>query len=300
MNSYTFKYLVREGFQNVARGKKTTVASLVITCITMIIFGIFFIATTNLEQTSKDITSKQGMEVFLNDISEEDTKRVENEIRSIQGITDVSYKNKDEAFEQAKQILIEQKTVLEGYEDENKKIFPASFTVILSQEALDNSNDIMDRLTKIEGVDSVEIKEEVIQAASSIGKAAKIVTIVILTFSVISSILLISNTIKISVYSRRKEISIMKYVGATNDFIRTPFLVQGATTGVISAGISSAIMAICYKLILIKSSGNAVFSLLTTISFSDMLRTLVAIFMALGISIGIIGSYISMKKYLQV
>lgn len=300
MNSYTFKYLVREGFQNVARGKKTTVASLIITCITMIIFGIFFVATTNIEATSKNIASTQGMEVFLNDLTDEQTTEVEEKIREISGIVDVKYKNKDEAFEQAKQTLSDMQAILEGYEEDNNKIFPASFVVTLSQDYLDNSNNIKSQLEQIEGVDSVEIEEVIIQAAASFGKAAKIITIVILIFAVIGSILIISNTIKISLHSRRKEISIMKYVGATDDFIRTPFLVQGATTGVISAAISSAIIAIMYKIILIKSEGNSLFSMLTTISFNDMLGTILIIFLILGIGIGMLGSYISMRKYLEV
>lgn len=299
MNFNTFKYLFREGLKNVFYNKKTTIASLVITCFTMIIFGVFFVALGNIEKTSDKITSQQGMEAFLvDDLTQEQTDSIEEKIKNMPGIADVRYKSKEEAFEQAVEMSEELSTMLEGY-DKDYNILPPSFVITLSKTSLDNSSDIKNQVGSIEGITDIRYRADVIQKASYIEKVVKIITVFILIFSIIGSILIISNTIKITVYSRRKEISIMKYVGATDGFIRIPFLVQGAVTGLISACISTIIMIGVYKVVL-NFIENSTIELLTTVSFNDMLRTLLAIFLVLGIGIGIIGSHISMKKYLEV
>ena len=295
MNLNTFKYLFSEGLRNVFQNKKTTIASLIITCFTMIIFGVFFIATGNIEKTSDQLTSKQGMEVFLNELDEKNTIRVENSIKLIDGIGQVKYKSKDQALEEAKERFKDTPAMLAGYDENNK--LPASFLVSISN--LDDSNRIKNELSQIEGVDEVQSKDFVIQVSSYISKVVKVITMVILVFSIIGSVLIISNTIKITVHSRGKEISIMKYVGATNAFIRIPFLVQGALTGLVSAIISTIIIGIVYRFA-INSINNSILSSLATVSPQDMIIKLFLIFLGLGIGIGIVGSYISMKKYLKV
>lgn len=294
MNFNTFSYLFKEGWKNVLKNKKTTVASLIITCFTMIICGIFFIAMENVENISDKIAEQQGMEVFLFELDDEGTKRVEQEINQIEGIREVTYTSKDQALEKAKEMFKDNPEMIAGYDEENK--LPASFVVMLSD--LDKSESIKQQIRQIEGVDSITIKDKVIQVSSYISKAVKIVTTIILIFSIIGSILIISNTIKITVHSRRKEISIMKYVGATDGFIRVPFLVQGALTGFFAAVISTIIVALVYKFA--AGFSESVPNSLTTIPFNDMLRTLILIFLSMGIGIGTIGSYISMKKYLKV
>ena len=130
----------------------------------------------------------------------------------------------------------------------------------------------------------------------------KIITGVILILLIIISIFIIANTIKLTVHARRKEISIMKYVGATNNFIRWPFIVEGMIIGIISSTISIVLVGIVYNTIaeqLVNSQFMQVINM-SLVGFSDMLSSIILVYMLLGIGIGALGSVISMRKYLKV
>ena len=116
------------------------------------------------------------------------------------------------------------------------------------------------------------------------------------------SIFIIANTIKLAVHARRKEISIMKYVGATNGFIRWPFMVEGIIIGILSALITVVILGFTYNIVIDKMSQNDTMQIIgySFLNFSDMLSLLLTVYIIMGIGIGTIGSAISMKKYLEV
>ena len=142
MNFNTFSYLFKEGWRNVFKNKKTTIASLIITCFTMIICGIFFVAMGNVEKTSDKIVNQQGMEVFLYDIDENATKNIEEQLNNIDGIREVTYKSKAQALEEAKERFKDTPEMIAGYDVDNK--LPASFIVMLSD--LDNSDTIKQQI----------------------------------------------------------------------------------------------------------------------------------------------------------
>jgi len=135
-----------------------------------------------------------------------------------------------------------------------------------------------------------------------IGNGIRIVSVILLVFLVIVSLFIISNTIKLTVHARRKEISIMKYVGATNAFIRWPFVVEGIIMGVVAAGISLLVIGAGYNWAITKLAASVLIQKLGIIfvEFSDMFMLLVGVYAILGIGMGVIGSMISMKKYLEV
>ena len=135
-----------------------------------------------------------------------------------------------------------------------------------------------------------------------IAKGIRIGTYVILASLIIFAIFIITNTIKLTVHARRREISIMKYVGATNNFIRWPFAVEGMIIGLISGAISIGILSVIYSLI-VRWQGFVQFLAklgLTLLKFSDMFDLIVIVYLVLGIGIGVLGSTISMRKYLKV
>jgi len=136
----------------------------------------------------------------------------------------------------------------------------------------------------------------------SLTNGIRIVTGVILVGLIIGAIFIISNTIKLTVYARRKEISIMKYVGATNSFIRWPFIVEGIVIGILAACISILLVGGGYKIIATNLLSSTVIQNLgiTLVSFNDMFSMIIIVYMILGIGIGVLGSAISMRKYLEV
>ena len=294
-----FGYLIGEGFTNVFKNKKSTVASLMIMCATMIIFGIFFILGENINHIVKEVENAQGIEVFIQDeATEEQVKKLEEDIRAIDGVSTVEYKSKEQALAQAKEMLKERQDLMEGYDEENN-VFPASYVVNFSN--LEKSKEIQEKIATFEGVKKITSNDEVVTKLIDLANGIKLVTGVILVLLIVISVFIISNTIKLTVHARRKEISIMKYVGATNSFIRWPFIVEGMIIGVLASIISIIIVGITYNAIaenLVNSEFMQIISSLVT--FGDMFKSIIIVYLLLGIGIGAMGSIISMRKYLKV
>ena len=294
-----FGYLIGEGFANVFKNKKSTGASLMIMCATMIIFGIFLILGENINHFVDEVESVQGVQVFINnDATQEQIDEIGDKIRQIDGVSTVEYVSKDDALQQMKDRFGDKQDLLEGYEENN--IFPASYVVTLTD--LTKSQEVQDQILTFDNIKKITSKDETVTTLINLANGIKIVTGVILVLLVIISIFIIANTIKLTVHARRKEISIMKYVGATNGFIRWPFIVEGMIIGVFASIISIAIVGIAYNIIaqkLISSEFMQVINM-SLVTFGDMFNSIIFVYMLLGIGIGALGSVISMRKYLKV
>ncbi len=297
MRFNVISYLFKEGILNVFKNKKSTISSLMIMCATMLIFGIFFVIGENINSFVKSVEDAQGISVYLvNTATDEEIERVGEEILQIDGVRDAKYISKEEALEKMRDRLGD--SMVEGYIERN--IFPASYEVTLTN--LELNEEVQQNILKIENVDEIRSSNLVIDQIIRLAKGIKVVTWVILVLLIIISTAIISNTIKLTVHARRKEISIMKYVGATNSFIRWPFLVEGMIIGVLAGAISVAIIGISYTAIANQLSGQVFFELanLKLIEFKDIFELILLVYLGLGIGIGAIGSGISMRKYLEV
>ena len=293
-------YFIGEGFSNVFKNKKSTGASLMIMCATMIIFGIFLILGENINHFVDEVESEQGIQVFVkNDATQEQIDELGEKIRAIDGVSTVDFVSKDEALEQMKERFGDRQDLLDGYEGENN-IFTASYVVTLTD--LTKSKEVQEQINTYDAVKKITSKDEVVTTLINLANGIKIVTGVILALLIIISIFIIANTIKLTVHARRKEISIMKYVGATNGFIRWPFIVEGMIIGILASIISIVIVGGAYTFIADKLVSSEFMQLINMnlISFSDMFNSIIFVYMLLGIGIGVLGSVISMRKYLKV
>ncbi len=293
-------YLIGEGFSNVFKNKKSTGASLMIMCATMIIFGVFLILSENINYFVKEIESAQGIQVFIkNEANQEEIEKLGEKIRKIDGVSTTEFVSKEQALDQMKEKFGDKKDLLEGYEGENN-IFTASYVVTLTD--LNQSKQVQDQILTFDYVKKITSKDETVSTLIDLANGIKIVTGVILVLLVIISIFIIANTIKLTVHARRKEISIMKYVGATNSFIRWPFIVEGMIIGLLASSISIVVVGLAYSFLaeqIVNSKFMQVINM-SLISFSDMFSSIIFTYMLLGIGIGAIGSVISMRKYLKV
>ena len=272
----------------------------------MLIFGVFFVITQNINSIMRQIESEQGIEVFLYDISEDQTKAVEDYIRNIDGVNTAEYKSKEDALNQLKSQFKDREELLAGYEENN--IFPASYVVTLTD--LTKSNEVIQKIWDYDNdkpdtekvIKNITSKDETVTTLINLANGIRIITGVILAILIIISIFIISNTIKLTVHARRKEISIMKYVGATNSFIRWPFIVEGIIIGIISGAISIIILGINYNLIAGKILESQVVSAMNInlLTFADMFGLIIVVYTILGVGIGVLGSCISMRRYLKV
>ena len=294
-----FGYLIGEGFSNVFKNKKSTGASLMIMCAPMIIFGIFLILGENINHFVSEVESAQGIQVFINnDATQEQMDTLGEQIRALDGVSTVEFVSKEQALEQMKERFGEQQDLLDGYEENN--IFPASYIVTMTD--LTRSEEIQNQILTFENVKKITSRDETVSTLIDLANGIKIVTGVILALLIIISVFIIPNTIKLTVHARRKEISIMKYVGATNGFIRWPFIVEGMIIGIIASLISIVIVGVAYNFIvqsMVSSEFMQVINM-SLVSFNDMFSSIIFVYMLLGIGIGAVGSVISMRKYLKV
>lgn len=293
-------YLIGEGFGNVFKNKKSTGASLMIMCATMIIFGVFLILGENINHFVQEVEDAQGIQVFATrEATPEQVQQLGDEINKINGVNTTTYVSKETALNQMKEKFSEHEEFLEGYEGENN-IFSDSYVVTLTD--LNLLDQVEKEIWNLENVKEITSSNETVTTLIDLANGIKIVTGVILILLIIISIFIIANTIKLTVHARRKEISIMKYVGATNGFIRWPFIVEGMIIGIIASAISILLVAIAYNFIA-EQMVNSQFMKMVGVSlvgFSDMFSSIIFTYMLLGIGIGAVGSIISMRKYLKV
>lgn len=291
-------YLLGEGFRNVFHNKKSSGASLAIMCATMLIFGIFFMIIENINSAVKTIELQQGMQVFIQkDATDEQISQIGEQIKAINGVNTIKFISKEDALNYNREKL-GNPALFVGYDEENP--FKASYLVTLTDLKL--SSEVQENIYKLDNIASITSQDNTINNLVKIANGIKIVSIVVLSLLVIISIFIIANTIKLTVHARRKEISIMKYVGATDSFIRWPFIIEGIIIGIIVAIISLAVLGLAYNLIISKLGNSAVLAKIgmSLLSFADISTLLVIVYLVLGIGIGALGSTISMRKYLKV
>ena len=293
-------YIIGEGFSNVFKNKKSTSASLIIMCATMIIFGVFLAISENINHFVQKMEQDQGIQVFVNrDASDEEIEDVRTELNKIGGISKIEYRSKEAALNQVKEMLGDHQELVSGLTEEDN-FLPASYVVKFTD--LSQSEQVRQEIEKIDNIESIQSSDKTSQMLVKLANGIKIGTLVILVLLILISTFIISNTIKLTVHARKREISIMKYVGATNNFIRWPFIVEGIIIGVMSSLISILIIGLAYTWIAEQAIKTEFMQNLgiNLVTFQDMFKSILITYLLLGTGIGMLGSTISMRKYLDV
>ncbi len=297
MRYNSFTYLISEGFRNLFKNKKATMSSLITMICAMFLFGAFFAIGENVNKIMEQVQQAQGMEVYIDiDATDEQINELGNKIKNLEGVNSTKFKTKQEALDSVKDEFKEYQSLLDGYEG----VFPASYIVTLTD--LSYSEQVKSEILQMENVDDIMSSDQTITLLIKIAKGVRIAIIVIFALLIVISVTIISNTIKLTVHARRKEISIMKYVGATNSFIRGPFIVEGIIIGIIAALITLCIVGLLYNAIIEKIEASMILQQMqvSLLQFQDLSKYILIVYGALGIGIGALGSSISMKKYLEV
>ncbi len=293
----TNTYLIKEGYENLKKHGSKTFSTMLIICATMLVLGIFMILFTNVNKNVETVKVEQGIQAFIEDTATDaDIEYIKDAIKKIDGVGEIRYISKDEAYEDAKNVFKDQEYFLEGLD--KVQIFPASYVVKFAD--IEKADNIKSQIEKIDGIYKVKYNSSTINAVISISKIANIFLLGIGVVLLVVSIFIISNTIKLAVYSNKREIFIMRYIGATNKFIKKPFVIEGAIMGIVSALISFMLISIAYVVIYARipkvGSSLGVFGF---IPYTSLWWMIFAIYIVLGLFIGILGSSISIKKYLK-
>lgn len=296
MKISTCKYFISDAFKSLRRNSTISLASMATVLATLFVFGVFLLTAININIGVKDVESKVEIKVFLKDnIATNDQKNVEEKLQDTNGVKGVVFESKQEALSRFKEQLNDNAGILEGYDDKNNPL-PSSFVVKLNTP--DDSKAVVDTVKNLNGVESVGNDQDLINKIASFAKTVRWVGVAIFIILISVSLFLIVNTIKLTVYSRRREVGIMKFVGATDWFIRWPFILEGIAIGVVGAVLSDIILYFAYKGVYEKITVN----LFTVQLMSPMyvLSTMSWQFILSGTLIGIFGSIIALRKFLVV
>jgi len=293
----TRTYLIGQGYDNLRKHGGKTFSTLLIICATMFVLGLFIILFMNVESNVKSVTQNQGLQAFISDeIADSEIEELAGNISGISNVKSIKYIDKDAALEDAKDTLKDYEYLLEGMEDTNP--FPRSF--IITFENLENTQSVKTAIESVDGIYKVSYNEKIIDAVISISKIGNYIIIGIGLVMMLISIFIISNTIKLAVYSNKREIYIMKYLGATSWFIKYPFIVEGILMGLASAIISWIVVSLTYSTayIYLPKVGQEL-GMFGFIGYSSMWHIILIAFLVLGIFLGGVGSSFATRKYLK-
>lgn len=291
-------YNLKQAFSQMGRNKGMYFTSIMAITAMMLILGLFFVAFVNVNLFTKSIEKDYNViQIYLKEgLTPEVTEAAGQSLQTTEGVEKVEYVTKDQALQTLRDRWGENGYLLENL-PENP--LPDSYTVYVTDK--DAANNVATLAPGIEGVDDVVYYRDTIEKLAQVSRFIELGSIIAMAFLVIVSIVIVANTIKLTVFNREKEISIMKYLGATNWFVKAPFIWGGIIIGILSSVIATGLTYIIYKRIVSIIGGDILRILSVNLVPAEQLTlTLLASFLCLGIGIGVIGSAISIRKFLNV
>lgn len=295
MKFRTSEYFIKEVATSLKRNNWMSLASIGTVTISLFILGLFLMVVVNLDRMASMLESQVQISVYLkDDITKAQKDELENKLNALQGIDSVKYISRDEAMQRFSERLGDQKYLLKSLDETNP--LPNAFEVTVKdpQMVKTASHEVADYA----GVDSAVYAQDVVEHLFGITRLIRLIGLAIIIFMAGATVFIISNTIRLTVFARRKEIAIMKYVGATDWFIRWPFLLEGVVLGFIGSTIAIILLRLSYIALTQK-----IYDMMTFFPLMPLypFLTYVTIFIILsGIVIGALGSVISIKRFLKV
>ena len=296
MKINTINYFIVDALKSIKRNITVSFAAMLTVLVTFFVLGTFTLVGLNFNKTIEDVADKIEIKVYLqDDIKLVNQWEVEIKLAEQEGVKAVTYESKDEAFTKLKKDLEGNSGMLEGYSLENN---PLASSYIVTLEDASYAGDVSKAVEDMTGVESITNQQELIEKISNVVDFVQILGIVLFFVFIGVSIFLIMNTIKLAVYSRRREVGIMKFVGATDWFIRWPFVIEGMIIGAVGSLLATAILYFIYRGVFGFIASNLLIANLVPVSF--VLTTLLGGFLLGGIVVGAIGSIAALRKFLVV
>ncbi len=292
-----FMYSIKEGLKGLARNRSMAIASVASVSASLFVLGIMLCIVLNInfisEQTKEQFNSVQ---VFLEDnMTSEQIGSFKVELQKTDNIKSIKYESKDQALKNLKVRWGEKAYLLEGIEN------PLQNSYIVEIADTEKADKLVSDISKLKNVEDISYYKDIVDQLNYISLTVNKFGLALMAILTFVSIFIIATTIKLTLYARKREIFIMKYIGATNWFVRWPFIVEGLILGflgsLIAIGITYGLYSVVYEF-LISSSLHFINGYL--IRIEDILGTVSAVFISMGIGIGTVGSVISVRRYLEV
>ena len=288
-------YLIKEGLRGIFRHGFMSFAAVCVTVACLLIVGTFSSLVYNLNIMVTELNKTNEVLAYVDEnLSDAEARSVGTLINRIDNVSQANFVHREQALED----FIADYENPEAFEGTEADTLEHRFVVVLKDNR--KLDETMRELKKVPGVVDVQAFKELAEGFSTIQDILHLVSIVIIAVLLVVSLLIISNTVKLAMYDRREEIAIMKMVGATNGFIRLPFVVEGFCLGMLGAGIAFGLEWLMYDALVGKVAAMDTLNLFTFVPFQELLVPMIATFAAAGLFVGVIGSWTSIRKFMNV
>ena len=299
----SFVYGVKQGIKNVFRNRLFSLASIGTITACLFIFGVFYCIVMNFQYIFSEVETTVGVTVFFEEnVEEEQILEIKSQLETREEVNEVKYTSPEEAWEYYKDKAFPEgdQEILANLDEDNPLAASASLEVYLKDAS--RQQELVDYIQSIEGVRKVNASKSVADSFASFGRLISYVSLGIIVILVGVAIFLISNTVTIGITVRHEEIAIMKYLGATDFFVRAPFLIEGMLIGLIGSLIPVCILKVLYdKVVLfVGTEFSSLNSILTFLPSGEIFRILIPVSLIIGLGIGFIGSYMTLIKHVRV
>ncbi len=301
MRPSTIWYTLKQGIKNIRRNWMFSIASIITMAACIFLVGTFYSIVNNINNITRKVEQEVPVTVFFDEgTTQEEIDEIGELLKARPEVARVEFESADEAWEKFREDYFQGSDAAEGFKDDNPLVNSANYQVYLKE--IERQNQL---IAYIQGLDHVRDINQSEQAARTLGSFNKLVSyasIAIIAILVLISIFLISNTISVGISVRKEEIGIMKLIGATDNFVRAPFLLEGMVLGLIGAAIPLITLYYVYTSVVeyILNQFNVLTGIVDFIPVSTIYQVLLPLGIALGIGIGLIGSFMTTKKHLKV
>ena len=278
-----------------------SIASILTMAACIFLFGIFYVIVNNVNNIAHKVEAEVPITVFFDEgTTQEEMEAVGNLIAQRPEVARIEFESADEAWEKMKEEYFGNSDAAEGFKDDNPLINSSNYQVYMNQ--IEKQTELVAYIQGLEHVREVNQSEQAAKTLGSINRLVSYVSIAIIAVLLLISIFLINNTISVGISVRKEEIGIMKYIGATDGFVRAPFVLEGVVLGIIGAAIPLIGLYFGYNgaVTYILTKFNVLMGVVDFIPVADIYRTLLPIGLALGIGIGLVGSFWTTRKHLKV
>ena len=295
MKIRTFKYYIKEAVKSMRRNGLMSLASISTVTLSLFILGVFACGVVNLNNLASHLESQVQISIYLKDnLTTPQVMELGKKLKALPELKDIEFVTKDEAMKRFKERLGEQQQLVDSLDGHN----PLPTSYVLTFNTPDQVKTTAEVVAKYPEVESAHYGQDVIEQIFEVTKIIRIGGIVLIGFLAGATLFIISNTIRLTVFARRKEIAIMKYVGATNWFIRWPFVLEGMFLGAIGGAIAGVATWQFYSYITMEVIAN--FAFMPLVPMMPFIYELSLGLVGVGVLVGAIGSTISLKQYMKV
>ena len=301
MRHSTIWYTLKQGVKNIKRNMMFSIASVLTMSACILLFGVFYSIVNNVNNIAHKVEEEVPITVFFDEgTTDEQIQQIGALIQERPEVAQIQYESADDAWEKMKKEYFGDTDVADGFKDDNPLVNSSNYQVYLkdiSKQAV-----IVAYIQTLDHVREVSQSEQAAKTLGSINKLVSGISIVIIVILLLISVFLISNTVSVGITVRKDEIGIMKYIGATDAFVRAPFLLEGMVLGVIGAAIPLVILYFAYNsaVTYVLTRFNVLMGVVEFIPVGRIYMTLLPIGLALGIGIGLLGSFWTTRKHLKV